>query len=422
MDIKSKILSQIETKKAKAKNGKLIKICPEDSLEIPFQDLKKKLGQSLTDTQQNISIVLEGPGGTGKTMTLRKCFDQLKETGTFHQIWLNGFIQNTDVSALKEIMRQLRIVTDESEENQNFGNTQEYILNILKNEKKSRKPVFIILDDFDEFTNRPKQTLLYFLFDLQQSVNFQICIISITTRIDSFSLLEKRVRSRFSDYKIRFPMIIGDKEVLKKVCLNLLTINNPTKKDEKKYNKTVYETLEDKTVLENINILSNFSTSTPRKILNILIYMVINLDDTKLVLTPAIFNNAVKNQGTNPERLKILHDLNMTQLILVCAMVRLRIFKNQTTYTFMTVLNDIYENTIVRKHHNENDDTHGEMLERLIQMGLVVPMPRQKQTLDRYKKIYLALDATRIKRYIKENMMNKLPFWVASYLGFGISG
>ena len=39
------------------------------------------LSQSLTDTQQNISIVLEGPGGTGKTMTLRKCFDQLKETG-----------------------------------------------------------------------------------------------------------------------------------------------------------------------------------------------------------------------------------------------------------------------------------------------------------------------------------------------------
>ena len=55
-----------------------------------------------------------------------------------------------------------------------------------------------ILDEFHIFAQRSKQTLLYNLSDLLQSGNAQIAIVGLTTRLDAYELLEKRIRSRIS--------------------------------------------------------------------------------------------------------------------------------------------------------------------------------------------------------------------------------
>lgn len=71
---------------------------------------------------------------------------------------------------------------------------------------ESGEPVstIILLDHFDKFTQHPRQTLLYNLFDIAQSRKAPICVLGMTTKVDSYEALEKRVKSRFSHRVIQF--------------------------------------------------------------------------------------------------------------------------------------------------------------------------------------------------------------------------
>ncbi|KIY49219.1 hypothetical protein FISHEDRAFT_41901 [Fistulina hepatica ATCC 64428] len=80
------------------------------------------------------------------------------------------------------------------------------------------RPVIVILEAFDLFALHPRQSLLYCLLDTVQScrgrafamsgvdpsidmpglVGHGLCVIGVTTRIDTLMMLEKRVKSRFS--------------------------------------------------------------------------------------------------------------------------------------------------------------------------------------------------------------------------------
>ena len=61
-----------------------------------------------------------------------------------------------------------------------------------------------MLHDFDMFTTHSRQALLYNLMDLIHSASVRLSVVGITTRLDAAHLLEKRVRSRFSQNCIHF--------------------------------------------------------------------------------------------------------------------------------------------------------------------------------------------------------------------------
>ncbi|CBQ68152.1 related to Origin recognition complex subunit 4 [Sporisorium reilianum SRZ2] len=63
-----------------------------------------------------------------------------------------------------------------------------------------RKPLIITLDDFDLFTARPRQAMLYCLLDAVQAASYGagLAVVGVTSRVDTVDLLEKRVKSRFS--------------------------------------------------------------------------------------------------------------------------------------------------------------------------------------------------------------------------------
>ena len=69
--------------------------------------------------------------------------------------------------------------------------------NATHNEQEAVSIIFII-EEFENFTSGSKQTLLYNLFDLSQSSSTPICVVGVSTKITARELLEKRVRSRFS--------------------------------------------------------------------------------------------------------------------------------------------------------------------------------------------------------------------------------
>ena len=70
------------------------------------------------------------------------------------------------------------------------------------------RPVVFILHDFELFAQRPKQVLLYSLFDLLQTEDAQMAVVGLTTRVDAADLLEKRVRSRFSQRLLLVPPLV----------------------------------------------------------------------------------------------------------------------------------------------------------------------------------------------------------------------
>lgn len=62
----------------------------------------------------------------------------------------------------------------------------------------------ILLEHFDKFTQHPRQTLLYNLFDIAQSRKAPICVLGMTSKVDAYEALEKRVKSRFSHRVVQF--------------------------------------------------------------------------------------------------------------------------------------------------------------------------------------------------------------------------
>lgn len=73
---------------------------------------------------------------------------------------------------------------------------------------KLNRPTIVLVDAFDLFSLHPRQALLYCLLDTVQACqsaqgNKGLAVVGLTSRVDVVSLLEKRVKSRFSGRILR---------------------------------------------------------------------------------------------------------------------------------------------------------------------------------------------------------------------------
>lgn len=138
-------------------------------------------------------------------------------------IRLNGYVQHTDRLALREIARQVVEQTG----NKTFQNLEDdddnpfdedigilppppsHLPSLIGALPSLSRPVVVLLDAFNIFTEQPRQALLYCLLDTVQSCRASnpaqkgLAVIGITTRLDVVNFLEKRVKSRFSHRILR---------------------------------------------------------------------------------------------------------------------------------------------------------------------------------------------------------------------------
>ncbi|KAI7862452.1 origin recognition complex subunit 4 C-terminus-domain-containing protein [Spinellus fusiger] len=195
------------------------KLGPLRGLTSQYDQLYQLLHQTATVGESN-SCLLIGNRGTGKTALVQSVLDNLqkeKET-SFCVVYLNGLTATTDRLALNEIARQLAAQQQQQHTNSSqrsfssFSESFDYILSLLKAGNKQTLPVIFILDEFDQFTLQPKQTLLYNLLDTVQSAQSPLAVVGLTCRLDTLELLEKRVKSRFSHRQIYLfpPATFGD--------------------------------------------------------------------------------------------------------------------------------------------------------------------------------------------------------------------
>jgi len=100
----------------------------------------------------------------------------------------------------QEIAEQLCAAGEELEFSRaaGFAENVAFMREVLRVLEGGRRSVVFVLEDFDLFAHRPKQTLLYAVMDLLQQTQVQAAVVGVTCRHDAAELLEKRVKSRFS--------------------------------------------------------------------------------------------------------------------------------------------------------------------------------------------------------------------------------
>ncbi|KAJ7507842.1 origin recognition complex subunit 4 C-terminus-domain-containing protein [Mycena galericulata] len=196
-----------------------------------FDQLSDLLNGTVSRGEGN-SCLLIGPRGSGKTRIVDRCLSDLSD----HPIILRlcGWSQQSDRLAMREIAYQLSQQTGKSflaaaddeavetgqltEEPNPFLDTPNpvtmslppatHLPALISLIPTLSRPTVVILDAFDLFAQHPRQSLLYCLLDTAQSCragagNKGIAVIGMTTRVDSLTLLEKRVKSRFSGRMLR---------------------------------------------------------------------------------------------------------------------------------------------------------------------------------------------------------------------------
>jgi origin recognition complex subunit 4 len=183
-------------------------------------ELQDRLTRTV-DGIENVSTLLVGPRGVGKHRLLSSVLSQIEEAdvegGGFLRVDLHPLLVPDEPTALIAIAAQLRVMHSSLSAKGSFCDALRYLLHLLRRARPAgageeasegqSQPVIFVLHSFEEFTLRPKQTLLYSLFDLMQTDDAQMAVIGLTTRVDVADLLEKRVRSRCSQRQLWLPAL-----------------------------------------------------------------------------------------------------------------------------------------------------------------------------------------------------------------------
>lgn len=191
--------------------------------------------------KQGDSCLLLGPRASGKTLILNSCLSELEKCFSGHWVLvrLSGLVHSDDKMALREIARQLDVLTHNSEDIADIQNKIKYeniertsfsatVANILTmfqqaelDSHATAASVVFVLDEIDRFALHSRQTLLYTLLDLSQTSPIGVGVVGLSVRANVPEMLEKRVRSRFSQrtWLVAKPSTLKD---FSSLCFNML--------------------------------------------------------------------------------------------------------------------------------------------------------------------------------------------------------
>ncbi|KAK9830634.1 hypothetical protein WJX81_007243 [Elliptochloris bilobata] len=168
------------------------------------------LGRRLADVAArpgvNTSVLLVGPRGVGKTLVVERVLTQLaaevnRDPGcpVLGVVRVNGGVHAEERAAFREIARQLCMTFSlQYQRSASLEDNMGFLADMFLDLRRGHKAVVFVLDEFDGFARRPKQTLLYNLLDALHRSDMQSAVLCLSVRHDVMHMMEKRVLSRFS--------------------------------------------------------------------------------------------------------------------------------------------------------------------------------------------------------------------------------
>jgi len=155
------------------------------------------LGRDEDNCQAVLNIALSKLEGGHQAFSKKR-----KQCSTgFQVVRVNGHIHSDDGKALRAIACQLGVEMEGLRDGFLFN--MELVQRQLRHSRAEGYPSLIVIEAFEEFAKRSKQTLLYHLLDLTRQQDVHIFVVGITKMLGiSSGILEKRVKSRFSGCEI----------------------------------------------------------------------------------------------------------------------------------------------------------------------------------------------------------------------------
>ena len=163
----------------------------------------------------NVSAVVMGGPGSGKTTLVDQVLASVAEEHNSAAdgvprvgvVRLHGLLHGGDErAALRALSAQLcRNWGFRFSPSASFAENMAFLRSMLEELQRGHRAVVIVLDGFEAFLQRQKQTLVYNLLDVLHLSQAQAAIVGITSRYDVVEMMEKRSRSRFSHRKVLLP-------------------------------------------------------------------------------------------------------------------------------------------------------------------------------------------------------------------------
>jgi len=152
------------------------------------------------DATESSSVLLLGEASSGKTHAVEWCIKKLQEAKpTLKVLRAYGKYYATDVECVRHLATQVAgDLVAAPRVNASFEQGMDWLRKVLCESFRHASAAVIVLDGFEHFCSRARQTLLYNLFDIAQDVGVCLSIIGMSEKMDVTSMLEKRIKSRFS--------------------------------------------------------------------------------------------------------------------------------------------------------------------------------------------------------------------------------
>jgi len=195
------IMAALSNPRGKEASSALLRESLENSVETIVSNIEGTISNG-----QNNSLLVLGGRGAGKTLAVERALTSITTQWNTDPVdplvgivRLVGWAHADERTAFKEIARQLCGTFQlQFSRTASLGDNIEFLRSVLDGLARAHKVAVFVLDDFDLFARRAKQTLLYCLLDALQTSGVQAVVLGTTVRHDCVDLLEKRVKSRFS--------------------------------------------------------------------------------------------------------------------------------------------------------------------------------------------------------------------------------
>ncbi|GLI63955.1 hypothetical protein VaNZ11_007121 [Volvox africanus] len=224
----------------RSKAAALVPLRP--SLRRIKDDLVRILDETVSSHNGNASILIHGPPGTGKTLAVERAIQEVctkhnDPTGSGSSatnptstsaavpatsnttntavrnvgvVRLNGLLQPDERTAFQEVAKQLcREFGQKFVKSATFDDNLVFLKGMLHALYKCLKKVVFIVDEFQQYANKGKQQMLYYLLDMLQDSKIQAAVIGVSSVHNIVEDLEKRVLSRVGRRRmlVTFPAI-----------------------------------------------------------------------------------------------------------------------------------------------------------------------------------------------------------------------
>ncbi|EQC37113.1 hypothetical protein SDRG_05340 [Saprolegnia diclina VS20] len=308
---------------------------------------------------ENQSALLVGSVGNGKRSILQKAVHQLQTAYAtahpFHLVHLSGSLFSNEVEAFREIVQQLSPDGAIGQRSVAFFNMYDFMKQLLLEKALLKEAVVFVLDDFDAFVSesKAKQLLLYNLLDWMQTKDVRIGLLGVSSNFNIISQLEKRVKSRFSNFQIvvlRQPM----KSILQLLWMTLqlrahewpLT-NPPPAAYFTAYEEALHFALFDAASSLLPELQYWYDLGKPTHVFLRVAHVAVNtLTPTSPLLGQSHFETAMA-QLAPPHQLQTLQGITTRELTLLLAMIALERV-GRSSYSFEMVFQEC--NLFYRKH------------------------------------------------------------------------